>query len=178
MVGMTAASAKFPGHLGGHLIPPEASGSGSYQMLFAFDSELHLQAWTRSGERRVWLERIAEVTYGEDATRVLTGMEGWFTLPASDTRRPPPRHKMALVTWLGIFPLVLLLSKLIGPWLAPVSPVLSVMVVTALVTIVMTWWLMPRLVRLFAGWLYPKASASQADGPDSRHAVTKTQDPA
>ena len=72
---------------------------------------------------------------------------------------------MALVTWLGIFRLVLLLWKLIGPWLAPVSPVLSVMVVTALVTIVMTWWLMPRLVRLFAGWLYPKAIASHFDGP-------------
>jgi antibiotic biosynthesis monooxygenase (ABM) superfamily enzyme len=36
-----------------------------------------------------------------------------------------------------------------------------VMVVTALVTIAMTWLVMPRLVRLFAAWLYPKAPTTR-----------------
>lgn len=65
---------------------------------------------------------------GDNATRVLTGMEGWFALPASDTKLPPPRHKMAVVTWLGIFPLVLIFSAVVGPLLSPIHPVLSVMV--------------------------------------------------
>ncbi len=59
MVGMTAASAGFPGHLGGRLISPRDLGSGNDQIVFAFDSELHLQAWTRCDGRRVWLERMS-----------------------------------------------------------------------------------------------------------------------
>jgi uncharacterized protein len=156
MADMIAAANGFPGHVGGFVIPPQDSRSGCYLTLFAFDNEEHLRAWTHSPQRQGWLDRIAAVTYGDNALRVLTGMEGWFALPAADTRLPPPRHKMAVVTWLGIFPLVLVLSALITPLLAPIHPVLSVMVVTALVTAAMTWLVMPRLVRLFAGWLYPK----------------------
>jgi antibiotic biosynthesis monooxygenase (ABM) superfamily enzyme len=68
-------------------------------------------------------------------------------------------------TWLRIFSLVLLLPNLIGPWFFPVSPLLNVILVPALVTIAMTRWVMRRLVRLFAAWLYPKAIENQAKSP-------------
>jgi len=139
MADMTSAAAGFPGHIGGFLIPPQDSGTGCYQTLFAFDNDVHLHKWTHSPQRQAWLDRIATVIYGDNALRVLTGMEGWFALPASDTKLPPPRHKMAFVTWLGIFPLVLVLSAVVGPLLSPIHAVLSVMVVTGLVTIAMTW---------------------------------------
>jgi len=164
MAGMQSAAARFPGHMGGFLIPPDQVEQGCYRTLFAFDTEAHLQAWTQSAERKDWLERIALVTHGDAAMRVLTGLETWFALPAARTKAPPPRWKMALVTWLGIFPLVLLLSRTIGALLAPfLWPALVVMVVTALVVTAMTWLVMPTLVRLFAGWLYPPALES---GPD------------
>ena len=174
MTGMRTSAAGFLGHLGGYLIHPEDAGLGCYRMLFAFDTEPHLQAWTGSIERKAWLERIARVTYGETATRMLTGMEGWFALPAAQTRGPPPRWKMAVVTWLGIFPLVLVLSQLVGPWLVPIHPLLSVMVVTALVTLAMTWLVMPGLARLFAGWLYPKLAESLPDGPNRQPSITQS----
>ena len=174
MTGMRSAAAGFPGHLGGYLIRPEEAGLGCYRMLFAFDTEPHLQAWTGSAERKAWLDRVAGVTYGETAMRVLTGMEGWFALPAAQTRGPPPRWKMAVVTWLGIFPLVLLLSQLIGPWLVPIHPVLSVMGVTALVTLAMTWLVMPGLARLFAGWLYPKAAEPIPNRPNRQPSTTQS----
>lgn len=164
MTGMIAAAGDFPGHVGGFVIPPQDSRSGCYLTLFAFDNAAHLRDWTDSPQRRSWLDRIGAVTYGDNGLRVLSGMEGWFNLPAADTRLPPPRHKMAFVTWLGIFPLVLVLSALIGPLLAPIHPVLSVLVVTALVTIAMTWLVMPRLVRLFAAWLYPKPISNPLAG--------------
>ena len=174
ITGMRSAAAGFPGHLGGYLIRPEEAGLGCYRMLFAFDTEPHLQAWTGSAERKAWLDRVAGVTYGETAMRVLTGMEGWFALPAAQTRGPPPRWKMAVVTWLGIFPLVLLLSQLIGPWLVPIHPVLSVMGVTALVTLAMTWLVMPGLARLFAGWLYPKAAEPIPNRPNRQPSTTQS----
>jgi uncharacterized protein len=163
MAGMLNAASGFPGHLGGYLIKPSAPGDRSYHMLFAFDSEAHLQIWIDSAERGVWLEKIAEVTLSENSTRILTGLEGWFALPSQDVKAPLARYKMALVTWLGIFPLVMLLSALIGPLLQPISPVLSVVVVTALVVVCMTWAVMPLLTRVFAWWLYPKAVQKSPD---------------
>jgi antibiotic biosynthesis monooxygenase (ABM) superfamily enzyme len=155
MSGMQAAAARFPGHRGGFLIPPDAPEQGCYRTLFAFDNEAHLQAWTHSAERNEWLERIAAVTHGDSALRVLTGLETWFALPATRTKAPPPRWKMALVTWSGIFPLVLLssltVSPLFGPWL---HPTLVVLLATGLIVTAMTF-VMPTLVRLLVGWLYP-----------------------
>jgi len=172
MAGMRRAAAQFPGHMGGFLIGPEVEGLGCYRMLFAFDTEPRLQAWTQSAERRAWLARIAEVTYGDSAMRVLSGLEGWFALPAAQTRTPPPRWKTALVTWLGIFPLVLVLSNTIGRLIAPTSPLLGVMVVTALVTVAMSWVVMPGLARLFARWLYPPAPDQAPGGPSLRPPAT------
>jgi antibiotic biosynthesis monooxygenase (ABM) superfamily enzyme len=156
MAQMRQAAATYPGYLGGFMIEPESGEGGCYRMLFAFDSDAHLKAWTQSRERQQWLERIGEVTYGDTATRVLSGLEGWFALPAARTKAPPPRWKMAIVTWFGIFPLVLLFTSVVSPLLAPLlHPVLGVAVVTVLIVVSMTWLVAPFLTRLFAGWLYP-----------------------
>lgn len=156
MSGMQAAAARFPGHMGGFLIPPDVPENGCYRTLFAFDNEQHLQAWTRSTERNDWLVRIATVTHGDSALRVLNGLETWFALPAARMKAPPPRWKMALVTWSGIFPLVLLSSHTVTPLLGPrLHPTLVVLVATGLIVTAMTWFVMPTLVRLLAGWLYP-----------------------
>jgi antibiotic biosynthesis monooxygenase (ABM) superfamily enzyme len=57
----------------------------------------------------------------------------------------------------------MLLSGLIGPLLQPISPVLSVVVVTALIVVCMTWAAMPVLTRILAWWLYPKAVQKSPD---------------
>jgi uncharacterized protein len=163
MAGMQAAAASFPGHRGGFLIPPEQAEQGCYRVLFAFDTEAHLQDWTQSGERQGWLRRIADVTHGDAAMRVLSGLETWFELPVARTKRPPPRWKMAIVTWMGIFPLVLLTSHTIAPALGRlVHPLLATSIVTALITVAMTWVVMPALVPLFGNWLYPASAETAA----------------
>ena len=170
MSGMQAAAARFPGHMGGFLIPPDASEHGCYRTLFAFDNEAHRQAWTRSAERIEWLGRIATVTYGDAAMRVLSGLETWFELPAARTKRPPPRWKMAIVTWMGIFPLVLLSSHTIAPALGRlVHPLLTASIVTALITVAMTWVVMPALVPLFSNWLYPTSAETAPTQPPSEN---------
>ncbi len=153
--GMIAAATQFEGHLGGYLIKPDTPGGRLYQTLFAFDSDAHLRAWTTSAPRRAFLDRIAAISEGGDGLQILSGLETWFALPAARVRQPPPRYKMAVVTWMGIFPSVMAISALVAPWLAPIHPALSVLVVTALVTIAMTWAVMPALARLLAPWLYP-----------------------
>ena len=156
MAGMQAAAADFPGHVGGYLIQPHDAEDGVYHTLFAFDTDEHLRAWTGSDERQSWLRRIAKVTQGDPATRVLTGLETWFALPAAQTRAPPPRWKMAIVTWMGIFPLELVVEHgRRDAWPASSTPIVVTIIVTALIVTAMTWLVMPTLARLFAGWLYP-----------------------
>jgi antibiotic biosynthesis monooxygenase (ABM) superfamily enzyme len=57
--------------------------------------------------------------------------------PAAGPRVPPPRHKMALLTWPGSWALITLILWVLGP-------------VTSL-----TWLVIPNLTRVFAGWLAP-----------------------
>jgi uncharacterized protein len=171
MAGMQAAAAQFPGHMGGFLIPPEQAEQGCYRMLFAFDTEAHLQAWMLSRERQRWHRRIADVTHPDTVTRVLTGLETWFALPAARTRSPPARWKMAIVTWMGIFPLVLLISHTIAPVLEPwIHPLLVTMVSTGVITASMTWVVMPALVPLFGNWLYPGSAEAAPTQPPSENA--------
>lgn len=163
MASMRRVASQFAGHLGGFVVPPEPGETGRYQVLFAFDTEEHLRGWSESAQRRDHLERLAPLTQGETPMRLLSGMETWFALSAAQVKSPPPRWKMALTSWLGIFPLVLLLSNTFSPLLGRfLHPVLVVMAMTAVIVLAMTWLVMPTLVRLLAGWLYPPASREPA----------------
>jgi antibiotic biosynthesis monooxygenase (ABM) superfamily enzyme len=64
---------------------------------------------------------------------------------------------MTVVSWLGIFPLVVLYAAVLGPILPAGMPaVVRYLVVTASVVPTMSYVLAPRLTRLFRNWLYPK----------------------
>jgi antibiotic biosynthesis monooxygenase (ABM) superfamily enzyme len=150
---MMGVARGFPGHLGCYLVRPESGDL--YHTVFAFDDDSHRRAWLESAERKALLTRLTALGAEEGRVHVLTGLETWFAVPAAIGRSPPPRIKMALVTWIGIFPLVLALSQLVRLIPGPLPPVLGVALVTALVTIAMTWVVMPTLARLLAFWLYP-----------------------
>jgi len=45
----------------------------------------------------------------------LTGLESWFTLPARPGAAAPPPYKMALVTWVTIFPLITVVVIVAAP---------------------------------------------------------------
>lgn len=158
MQGMLTAAEGFAGHLGGQLIPPQdADDDGApllYHVVFAFDSEPHLAAWQSSAERTHWLEQVLPHTVGEQQLHRVSGLDYWFAAPGSTTRSAPPRWKVAVVTWLGIFPTVLLLFVTVGQLLAhwPLAP--RVAVITILVVVLMTWVVAPRMTRWLNPWLH------------------------
>jgi antibiotic biosynthesis monooxygenase (ABM) superfamily enzyme len=95
---------------------------------------------------------------------VLTGLEGWFTLPAQPGAPPPPAYKMAILTWVTIFPLITVVVAASAPLIGPL-PLVPRLAVTTLVTVsLMTWVVMPRVTRLLHRWLYPAAGEDPA-GP-------------
>jgi antibiotic biosynthesis monooxygenase (ABM) superfamily enzyme len=154
LAGIGGAARAFPGYLGEEVFRPAGGPGGEYRIVYRFDSPAHLRAWLDSPERAAWLARAEPHAAGPLRARYLTGLEGWFTLPA-EPGAPPPPYKMAILTWVTIFPLITLVvlvsAPLIGSW--PLVPRLAV---TTLVTVsVMTWVVMPRVTRLLRRWLYP-----------------------
>ncbi|HYH18568.1 MAG TPA: antibiotic biosynthesis monooxygenase [Azospirillum sp.] len=154
MAALTASALSYPGHLGVNVFRPATAGDRRYRIVFKFDSGGHLDAWRASAETRRLLECVQSVTEGEPEVTELTGLEAWFTLPGRLPATPPPRRRMALVTWLALWPLVSLLLGLLGPWMEPLPFLVRTGILTGLVTVLMTWVVMPRLTALLSGWLF------------------------
>ena len=154
--GIIAAASRFPGHLGVEVFRPERASGGEYRIVYRFDDAEHLRAWLDSDERAAWLERAEPHVIGPMRTQFLTGLETWFTLPGRPDTPPPPPYKMALVTWIAIFPLITLVVIVLGPLLKDLDLVPSLAITTAVSVPIMTWLVMPRITRLLRGWLYPK----------------------
>ena len=153
---MFNAMRKFPGFRGADLIPPESTG-GEHQVVVRFDSERALQAWDESPERAHHHEILRQYADGEPEYRRLSGLEAWFAGPVLPATMHPPRTRMSVVTWLGIFPTVSLYLYLLGPLLEPLPFLARTAILTALIVPTMTWVVMPRLTRLMKGWINPAA---------------------
>lgn len=145
-----------PGFLGADLLPPEQPG-GDYQTVVRFASEAALQGWDVSAGRARSHARLREVAEGEPEYRRLSGLEAWFAPAVVPATMHPPRARMAVVTWLGIFPTVSLVLWLVAPLLAAWPFLLRTAALTALIVATMTWVVMPRLTRWLRGWLNPGA---------------------
>lgn len=143
---------RFPGFLSAILVPPE-NPAGEYQITQRFTSEADLERWQRSPERLAWLEKLAAVAEGEPEYRYLTGLDAWFAPAVGPVAALPPRWRMTLVSWLGIFPTVALLQWIVGPWLQPLPTLLGTAIFTILVAILMSYVVMPRLTRWMGWWL-------------------------
>ncbi len=138
------------GVLGVHLIsPPHGSTNREYGILRTFADEHERDEFYHSDLFGRWQKRVAELTEGERTYRELHGLEAWFRAAGA-----PARWKMALVTWLGVWPTSLLVGTLIGSRLAGFPTALSSAIVAAVIVVCLTWVVMPALVRIFHSWLH------------------------
>jgi uncharacterized protein len=153
--GIIAAASRYPGHLGVEVFKPQDATAGDYRTVYRFDTAEHLHAWLDSEEHAAWLERAEPHVIGPMRTRFVTGLESWFTLPGRPGTPPPPPYKMALLTWITIFPLITAIVLATGPLLEGVPVVPKLGITTAIAVPLMTWVVMPRVTRLLRGWLYP-----------------------
>jgi hypothetical protein len=155
LAGISGAASAFPGYLGVEVFRPANGQGGEYRIVYRFDSVAHLRAWLDSAEHAAWLERAEPHVAGPMRTQVLTGLESWFTLPTQPGAPPPPRYKMAIVTWITIFPLITGVVVATAPLLGSLPLVVRLAVTTGVTVPLMTWVVMPRVTRLLGRWLYP-----------------------
>jgi uncharacterized protein len=80
----------------------------------------------------------------------LHGLEAFFR---DFDGAPPTRWKMAVVTWIGIFPTVWLWTWLLSGLLNGPHPVAGMAIADVFIVITLAWIAMPLLTRAFAGWL-------------------------
>jgi hypothetical protein len=154
--GIAAAARQFKGYLGVSTLRPQDHAHPEYVVILRFDDYNHLKQWLESDVRQEWIERLQPLIQKPETIQMLTGLETWFTLPNKPLKTPPPRYKMALVTWLGVFVTLAVLSRLLAPLLSRLLLLLNQLITTGIVVATLTYLVMPRLTQLFRKWLYPK----------------------
>lgn len=154
-----SALASFDGYLGSQVFEPVPGVQDDTVITFSFESRARLDEWLESPERAALLATIAPDVDGERVVTVVDDLAvslgstfaGWFG--AQDDQRPVKRWKQASIVLLALFPTALALAVL-RSWIVPESPLVpTVFVSNVLGIVVLTWWLMPMLTRVFDSWL-------------------------
>lgn len=146
----TSESAKFPGYLGVSVMR-NPTPSGEYVVIYKFDCQDHLDAWQKSSVRQKLLRKAEPLRAEVVRYQIGNGLEFWFTSPTSSAH--PPRWKMAIITALGVWPVSILVPSVLKPFLASGPQLLQALVIAVGIVIILTWGVMPVLVRIFRAWL-------------------------
>ena len=152
-------------HSGAHgaamLVSPPGSSLAEYGIIRSFANSVERDAFYASSLYLDWKKRVAPLSEGEPEARELHGLEAFFrqNSPAS-----PPRWKMAIATYLGVVPVIMTLALTLGPLIRSWNFVLYNLVFNACVVVLLTWVVMPLIIRALHGWLQgddPKTSDGQ-----------------
>jgi hypothetical protein len=148
-------SLQTEGQLGVSVMRPvRGSGSREYGILRRFRDSADRDRFYKSPLFQQWELTVASLTEGEPKHQELSGLETWFVLPGQRALIPPPRWKMALVTVVGVWPASMLVPWLLKLLVGGLPSSLQALLVAAGIVILLTWAIMPVLVRILKPWLY------------------------
>jgi len=132
------------------IIPPPGTPSPEFGILRTFANEHEHVAFYESTVFKAWEDRIRHLIVGDPVHRRLNGLEAWFR----SSSNPPPLWKMALLTWVAVWPVSMAVPAALTLLLGQSLPnVLFAGVVAAGIVVVLTWVAMPVLVKFASAWL-------------------------
>jgi antibiotic biosynthesis monooxygenase (ABM) superfamily enzyme len=140
--------------LGGGILGPSVAG-GEWHVIYRWVDQESAQWWEDAATRAGWMD-LAESFAQPVQVQQITGLRPWFEKRAQ-AASPPPKWKMALVTLTAVFPPVLLFNLTVIPRMLGLPVILRTLVLCVGVTVIVTWVMMPRLMRLLKDWLHPPA---------------------
>jgi antibiotic biosynthesis monooxygenase (ABM) superfamily enzyme len=152
--GVSAACMEFPGHLGTTIFRPTNPLDLEYRIIFKFDRLSHLRNWEQSETRQAWFAVAEKLTQSPPKIEIINGLETWLELPNQSVT--PPKYKMAIISWLVVFPLIAIISTALGAFPTELHPLLKTFIITAISAPTMTYLFMPKMTQLFAKWLHSK----------------------
>jgi uncharacterized protein len=145
---------KFPGYLGREIFPPTGDNR-IYTSIVRFDTYDHLNGWAESDIRKSYVNQVKDLLEKGDTHEIHTGIDFWFT-PASV--KPPKKWKQFLLTYSAVYPLSLIIPRLLAPVFKSVSvlenPFIAGLIISAILTGLLTFVVMPHYTRLVKRWLY------------------------
>jgi uncharacterized protein len=149
-----ALAERHPGHLSTDVLRA-GQIAPVYTIVGRFSSEAALRSWLTSDGRRRLVERAQLLGDGNLNVQQASGLESWFQLPGQPLVLPPPRYKMAVVSWVGIMPLLLLANVIVAPHLGALPSWGRPIPGSIVMIMLMTYLVMPTLTRWLRWWLYP-----------------------
>ena len=133
------------------IVPPPGSDSREFGILRTFANEKDRDDFYASAIFKAWEKKCEPLTETNSWThRPLHGLEAWFRTP----HHPPPRWKMAVATFIGVFPVATLLSLTLAPTLKSWHFLLSNALFNVCVVTLLTWVVMPLVTRVLHDWLH------------------------
>jgi antibiotic biosynthesis monooxygenase (ABM) superfamily enzyme len=151
---LIAGAASLPWYLGTNVLRPSTK-AGEYTSVFGFDTVEHLLAFEESDLRRRALSEVEALVEADAVWQRLTGLELWFTAPPGTVMPQPSRFRMALVMIGVVYGLVLSIGTLVAKVAGDLPTPIRLLLTITLEVFFMTYWLMPRLTRWLARFIYP-----------------------
>lgn len=153
---MTERASHFDGYISTAILRPINADDPEYRVIFKFIDKQTLAKWEASEQRAEILKDIESLLVEPGEREEISGLVSWFSLPSKNPLTPPPRYKMTMISWLALYPAVTLIFWTFEPWLIQIPLFLRTLLVTLVVILLMSYWLMPFMTKCFAFWLYPK----------------------
>lgn len=163
--GFNQAAQQFEGCLGVDVIRPRDHAYPEYVVIVKFDSYIHFRHWRTSPTFQQWVEQGRGLVV-DRSQQQFDGIELWFTLPsnAANKQPQPAYYKKVVLGVLAVYPLILLADVLLGQFLKPLPPLISLLISVTFVSALLTYPVMPWLTRLLGFWLYPSLTRSTRKG--------------
>lgn len=146
MAELILCSATFPGYLGTTSIEPDNAGNRRY--VFRFADQASLEQWFNSRERRNCLTQLDPLTDGIPSYEQVYGDRALWTQVRVPRANP---HKQTLISWLATVVFAFTIGGIISALGA--GTLVGLLVTTALVVVIKSYWVMPYLTRKLARWL-------------------------
>ncbi len=143
------------GYLGREVFPPTEDGK-PYTTVVRFKNQTDVQLWLDSPERRAFIESMKDAFEKGDQTTVKAGLDIWFS-PNGEMRKSPA-YKQFLLAVAAIYPVTLIIPRLLEPLFAAVpilaNPFIGNFFVTLILVGLLNYLIMPFLTKLLKNWLF------------------------
>jgi uncharacterized protein len=134
-------------------------GALKWYSVIHFDQPQHLNQWLDSESRTIILQAGKGIFETYSFKSFSTGLEGWFSRRsgAESTNLGPPEWKQILSVVLGLYPIIMVQEaifnrlELFDDW----SPASAMWVNLMITSIILTFFVMPFIVKALDFWLQP-----------------------
>jgi uncharacterized protein len=165
---ISAIQARFEGFQGYKFEPPIPGVQDDWVTILRFDSDIHLEAWLNSEERKHILQESEAFSLATHVRKVHVGFESWLRFTGDQQQSSPPTWKVNMLVLLALYPTVFLFSIFVQtPFLIQrgVPFWLALFLSNAFSTALLSWALVPLLSTWFSWWLNPLEHRTPAHVP-------------